>query len=217
MQRLTQVAKRLQVGPHPAPLRHVEVVLGPQHLRVGGDVVHQSQESLRKVLRGREVERVQVSVRRKEPRVVQRAANHRDDVDVVESFENLLRDVVVAEGVLEGQVEEVGGGEFVHAGPLGQTRAGRGAAATHHVHVDVAPQLSHVVFPLTLRLAVTDVPGHGFALAKRDLCVVLAGRRVAEGELPVRPEEVRVPSVAEGPVELTAPLRGSERTHEMHG
>ena len=79
-----------------------------------------------------------------------------------EHVEELVRDVILADGAFEGEVEEVLLGEHLQAGEALGTRLV--TALPVDVDVDVLLKLLHVLLALTRNVAGADEPRHVFVL-----------------------------------------------------
>lgn len=107
---------------------------------------------------------VHVGSWRSEGTVVGPSENDWDDPSV-QQLEKLLRDVVSAECVLEGEVELVVTFHHVVAPILIPCPASEVPAGPVDVHLDVFREALHVLFPHGIGLAVGDEPGDQFGLS----------------------------------------------------
>ena len=130
----------------------VQPVVGVEPAQVVGQLA-------RTVLAG-----VDERVRRRQGGVVGAAEHHRHNAPL-QQVEELFRDVVVTQRVLERQVELVVALDHVVAAVAGQVRRGVLLAAAHvaaavDVDVDMFAQQRHVFLAARLRVAVRREPGH---------------------------------------------------------
>ena len=138
------------------------------------------------------------------------AARHNHSVGL-QVAKKLLRDVVLAEGILEGQKELVLFVDHLEARVVRAPGAFRRRAAPVGVHADVFSQQLDVVLALAERGAVADEPGGELGLLGHNLRVVLLGWRQSLGQRAVQVHNVRVK-----PASVSQPQRErvNERTME---
>ena len=119
------------------------------------------------------------------------AARHNHSVGLQVAKE-LLRDVVLAEGILEGQKELVLFVDHLEARVVRAPGAFVRRAAPVGVHADVFAQQLDVVLALAERGAVADEPGGELGLLGHNLRVVLLGWHQSFGQRAVQVHNVRV-------------------------
>ena len=119
------------------------------------------------------------------------AARHHHSVGL-QIAEEFLRDVVFAEGVLEGQEELVLFADHLEAGVIGAPRTLAGRTGPVGVHRDVLPHELDVVLALAEGGTVADQPGGELGLLGHNLRVVLLQWRLSLGQSPVQIHDVRV-------------------------
>lgn len=89
-------------------------------------------------------------------------------VSLPERVHQLLRHVIVAEGILEGQVEKVVGLDYV-AKTVPASVAARCTASAVDVDAYVLRQLLHVLHPATFGVAIAYKPSYQLALTPDDV------------------------------------------------
>lgn len=87
----------------------------------------------------------------------------REDVLLPEWIRQLLRHVIVAEGILEGQIEKVVGLNYV-AETVSVSLAAKFAAIAINIDAYVLRQLLHVLHPATFGIAIAYKPSYWLAL-----------------------------------------------------